>query len=61
MPHMNEVMNLLEETLYPLKVVVTFNNDIPERIIQDFEDLTKRIEQTLMEHKALQVGHLARS
>lgn len=73
MPYMNDVMKLLEETLSYLKLTI----DIAPPFIADESgsaivdvylenhgpaiDLINKIEAMLAEHKALQIGHLART
>lgn len=61
MPHMSEVMDLLEETVYPLRVLITFSNSFTDETLIAFQDLLNRVEKAVAEHKILKVGHLART
>lgn len=61
MPHMSDVMDLLEETVYPLSVLVTFSNSFTVESLEAFQDLLERVKQAVAEHKILKVGHLART
>jgi hypothetical protein len=64
MPYMNDVMNLLEKATRIAERLQTANKDSDCNLVIDdpevLNDFILKAKEMLAEHKALQVGHLAR-